>query len=241
MHYQNPHGPTCPWHQITEKVGAPNIKWCEETLCQWISEPANTWSNLSYIIFGLVLFGLSLRKNHPWQLKIYGPIIVIVGLASFYYHLSNFYISQILDFVGMFFFVAWAIGMNLYRLHRLKLKNLLWFITAYSVVFTVLLHLMYRNEMKFQILIIISAIIIVLTEFSDRRPAISRKWFFIALSGLATAFIFTFVDHNRIWCEPTNHGWFSQGHALWHWFSGLGMFFVYFHYAQPALNKQETK
>ena len=39
---QNPHGVGCPWHSITETWGAPNVKWCEETLCQWISEPANT-------------------------------------------------------------------------------------------------------------------------------------------------------------------------------------------------------
>ena len=43
--------PHCPWANWSR----PNIKWCEENLCQVITTPANTWSNLVYIIVGLYI------------------------------------------------------------------------------------------------------------------------------------------------------------------------------------------
>ena len=54
--YPNPHPPNCPWHSSADLLGAPNIKWCEATLCGWISEPANTWSNLLYLVSALALY-----------------------------------------------------------------------------------------------------------------------------------------------------------------------------------------
>ena len=59
-----------PWQRISEPApqssrrwlflvlsgggfGAPDIKYCEETLCQIISEPSNTWSNLALVFAGV--------------------------------------------------------------------------------------------------------------------------------------------------------------------------------------------
>src|SRR4051812_20202982 len=107
MTYPNPHGPLCPWYEITEKIGAPNIKWCEETLCQVISEPSNAWSNLGHIIAALLITYLSLKNKESFELRLFGPIIFLMGMMSFFYHLSNFYTSQVLDFLGIFFLVGW--------------------------------------------------------------------------------------------------------------------------------------
>src|SRR5690606_21100289 len=154
--YTNPHGPGCPWHSITEKTGAPNIKWCEETLCQWISEPANTWSNLGYLIIGAIILYLSLKHKHNSNMKQFGPIIFFMGAMSYFYHQSNFYGSQILDFVGMFFFVGWAIGMNLIRLGKLKYNKLWLFNLGLAIFYTVAMHVMYLTNIKFQGIVLIS-------------------------------------------------------------------------------------
>lgn len=31
----------CPWSGWT----LPNLKWCEDNVCAWVTAPANTWSN----------------------------------------------------------------------------------------------------------------------------------------------------------------------------------------------------
>ena len=36
--------PGCPWSGFTP----PNVDWCEEELCAWVVNPADTWSNLAY-------------------------------------------------------------------------------------------------------------------------------------------------------------------------------------------------
>ena len=94
MNYPNPHGQSCPWFPQAESWGGPNVKWCEETLCHWISEPALTWSNLSYILVAIVITYLSFKNKDDIKLKQFGPIIFFMGAMSFFYHLSNFYGSQ---------------------------------------------------------------------------------------------------------------------------------------------------
>jgi hypothetical protein len=241
MKYENPHGQSCPWYPITESQGAPNIKWCEETLCQWVSEPANTWSNLGYMIVAVYILYYGIKNNHNFKLKQFGPIIFFMGAMSFFYHQSNFYGSQILDFVGMFFFVGWAKGMNLIRMGKLKDKHLIAFNLIVATVYTILMHLMYVTGVKFQMLVLISAFIIVGTEIAAQKvQKADLKWFLATIGTLVVAFGFSISDGQRIWCDPTQHGWFSQGHALWHWTAAIGMFTLYKHYAQDALNPKNN-
>ena len=44
----------CPWSELSH-FAPPNVKWCEAQVCGWIVEPANTWSNLAYILLGALL------------------------------------------------------------------------------------------------------------------------------------------------------------------------------------------
>jgi hypothetical protein len=241
MTYPNPHGPSCPWYEITASQGAPNIKWCEETLCQWISEPANTWSNLGYLMVAVAIIFISSKHKYNFKLKQFGPIVFFMGAMSFFYHQSNFYGSQVLDFVGMFFMVGWAIGMNLIRLGKLKDSQLIPFNLIYGTAFTIVMHLMYLKEIKFQILVLISAFIIIITEIlANRIQKVNLNWFIASLALLIVAFGFSISDGQRIWCHPENHGVFSQGHAMWHWVAAMGMFTIFKHYSQSKLKPQEN-
>ena len=239
VEYINPHAPSCPWYDITEKTGAPNIKWCEETLCQWISEPANTWSNLGYLIVGLVIFYLSKKNQHNKEMTQFGPIIFFMGAMSFFFHQSNFYLSQMMDFVGMFLFVGWVMGMNLIRLGHLKRKHLMTFNFGLCFALTALTHVMYVYGVKFQGIVLISGFIIIATEIMARKITKTNYAFFIlTISTLILAFGFSIADGKRIWCDPTQHGWFSQGHAIWHWVASWAMLFIYLHFSQTALRPQ---
>ena len=106
MAYPNPHALGCPWHEAAERLGAPNIKWCESTACAWVSEPANTWSNLAYLLVALVVGWQCRRSTHP-ELRWMAPALFLMGLLSGIYHASNLYLTQVLDFLGMFLFIFW--------------------------------------------------------------------------------------------------------------------------------------
>lgn len=240
MVYPNPHGPTCPWYDITESTGAPNIKWCEETLCQVITEPANTWSNLGYLIAAIAITYLAYKNKYNTNLKQFGPIIFFMGAMSLVYHATNFYPTQILDFVGMFFFVGWAIAMNLSRLGKIKSHQVPWFNLGLAAVYTVAMHAMYIADVKFQVIVLISGFAILATEIMARKVAVVKYgWFIASILILIVAFGFSISDGRRIWCDPSQHGWFSQGHAMWHWVAAIGMFTIFKHYSQAALKPQE--
>jgi hypothetical protein len=133
---------------------------------------------------------------------------------SFFYHMSNFYGSQILDFVGMFLFVGWAIGMNLIRMD--KLKHLLPFLILFTLLNTIIMHVMYVEEIKFQILILFSALCILFTEKNHKS-----KWFRFSLVLFIIAFGFSVSDAERLFCH---------GHAFWHVIASAGVFALYKHY-----------
>ncbi|MBY0516655.1 MAG: ceramidase [Bacteriovoracaceae bacterium] len=230
--YPNPHAPGCFWHDITVKTGAPNIKWCEETLCAVISEPANTWSNLLYILIPLIIWQFY-KKQLQGGLRSYPVVIFIMGAGSLIYHASNFYPTQILDFFGMFLFTGWCIGMNLIRLKKLQESKLSLFFLSYSLILTLLLHLMYISKIKFQMIILIAGLVIIATELMAHAQ--TRKWLFASLGLLIVAFGFSISDGSRLWCSPTNH--MIQGHAIWHLVAGVAMFTIWLHYVELTKNK----
>jgi hypothetical protein len=233
-YYVNPHGHSCPWHPYAELFGAPNIKWCEETLCQWISEPANTWSNALYLLMSFYIFW-SANKTRQKELIWFAPAMFLMGLLSLVYHLSNNYLSQILDFIGMYLFVYWLIILNMRRLNWISADNQVKIMVGMSVASTILLHVMYINFIKIQLIIAAAVLAIFITEylcFKRRLAPIRYTNMMIGAVLMGIAQAFSLMDVNRVsWvCDPTNH-WF-QGHAAWHVIGAIGLTFAYKHYEQ---------
>lgn len=230
--YPNPHPPGCYWHEAAEIFGAPNLKWCEQTICHAISEPSNTWSNLAYIIIAVLIF-LSARKSRSQSIKWIPYAFLIMGVGSFFYHAANFYIAQIFDFVGMYFLVHWFIALNLMRAKLATPKKATIFYINFMILNVLALHIMYLVNIKFQVLIAIAGVLVVATEWAARKKgSLPRKnyWLVIGVLVIVVGEVFSLLDLSRTWCDPTNH--FVQGHSIWHILSAIGLFFAYKHYEQ---------
>jgi hypothetical protein len=242
--YVNPHGHQCPWYPHAEMLGAPNLKYCEETLCQLISEPANTWSNLAYLVAAILIFWMA-RRYKQIELNLFAPIMLFLGTVSFIYHMSNNYLSQVFDFIGMFFLVYWIFILNLKRMGLVDRKHYLTIMLSLTIASTIVLHVMYLNFIKYQYLIFFAVIAIAITEYLifRKNPAKNYQFFAIGFGCIVVAKIFSLLDLNRIMCDPTNH--WLQGHALWHIFGAIGLTFIYKHYEQfdfsPNLYKEEIE
>ena len=225
--YPNPHPDLCPWHEAAAILGAPNIKWCEATLCGWISEPANTWSNLAYLVLGLVIVRQNWRASH-YELRWMGPAMLLMGGFSLGYHASNNYLTQVFDFLGMYLLVFWMLVINLRRLGWFARERQKAVFVALCVAGTLLVHLMYLAQLKFQFIIAAAALVIVVSEVRARRKQ-PVPWgnLSVGLALLCVAQAASLADLTRVYCEP---GSWLQGHAVWHVMSAVALYFACRHY-----------
>jgi hypothetical protein len=221
--------PGCPWWALSE-LRLPNVDWCEAQRCSWIVEPANTWSNLAYVIVGLALW-YAARGSSSSQIRFFGPAAVIVGVASGIYHSSYTFVLQILDFFGMYVFLYLLITLNLRRLGRVgsAWQRVYWPLVLGTTALTVALDFLGVTIQG------IVFVLIVATAASEawlwrREPGASHGMFLLALALIAAGGVFSALDVTRTWCDPW-HPWL-QGHAFWHVLSALCLFAAYFHYRQ---------
>ncbi len=222
--------PGCPWYELSE-LAPPNVKWCEQSLCSWVTEPANTWSNLGYIFFGVLLWKMAARSS-SLALRRFGPAVVIVGVPSLIYHASYNFFTQVADFFGMFVFCFLLILLNLRRLGWLqtdrKLLQWFWGLTLGMTAFVVVLD---RMGVIIQSTVGVLVLGIVATEVMNRRKygaTYPMKYFWLGALSITIGITFSALDASRTWCDPSNH--LLQGHALWHLFSALCLFISFFHY-----------
>ncbi len=204
----------CPWDSWREIFGLPNIFYCERKICSWIENPANSWSNLAYIVAGLLLLAKS-RDKHL------GIPLILVGVFSFFYHASHNLLSQYFDYLGMFFFLAVfqvlrnpgkllpRLGLGIYA--NAGLRTAAWIAVMYGVALV---------SFPYQWLIVVFALWILFQEKSNFSKSHSLK---IALGTIIVGELCSILDIKRIWCDADS---WLQGHACWHILGGISLYFL---------------
>lgn len=219
------------WYSLG-KFGWANVKWCEATLMGWVTEPANTWSNLAMIIFGIMI--LNKKKVEHKLLRIMPWALISLGFLSGFYHATNAWITQLGDFLGMYLVASIPLLINMERLGFKKASSYNSYIVLnlFGVLITAVGY-----YIGFPIQIIFSFIIfgILVTEalLWKTSPPASYQNLIFTMIALTVAGSFSLLDATRTMCDPDNH--IIQGHALWHCFSGLGVYFTEA-YCRDALN-----
>lgn len=230
-----PFGPGCPWYDMYEKWGPSNVKWCEERICAWVNEPANAWSNLGYIIAGILII-IYARKKMKSLGQVFGFFVICVGFTSMLYHASNNYFTQIFDFIGMYMYVYLLLVLNLFKLDWLPRKKVVPLFLTLVVISTLMIPVTRFFSIPYQLIVFLSAVAITVTEAlhqirsAKRREKWSYRYFWIALGTFVLALSCSISDVKRFYCDPTNH--WLQGHALWHWIGAFAMGFSFMYYRQ---------
>ncbi len=224
--------PGCPWVGLREWGGLPNVRWCEEQLCAWIATPANTWTNLAYIFVGFYFWWFT-RKEKSANLRFYGTAAQWVGWSSFAYHASITFVFQVFDFLGMFVFFYLVLVQNFARMgwvRDLDVKKNVWILT---LVTTCLAAFVDKLGFPIQGLVVTLLTAIFATEIIAARIAtrkVRHGYFVLSLGFLGIGAAFSAADVTRRFCEPSNH--WLQGHALWHVFGSVALFFSIRYYRQ---------
>lgn len=194
----------------------PDIHHCEANLPAWIAAPADTWSNLAYVLAAFWLRRVAARER-AGRSRAMAPIALAVGLTSFVFHAAYAYAFQILDYVGMFVYICWVLAFGLKRLGLVAERS---FGTAYGglvVGSTAVLLVFHRVGGPVQAVfgvLVAAALAVEGWLYRHGREKISWR----PLAATAGLFIlgqvFWHFDHADFFCRPDDH--VVQGHAIWH-------------------------
>lgn len=218
----------CPWSGFTP----PNVDWCEENLCAWVVNPADTWSNLAYLAAGLWMLHAARGRNAP-GLGFFGPAAIAVGLCSGIYHASYTYALQLLDFLGMYLFCFLVLVLNARRLRWIdEGAQARWYLGGVAAL-SAATPLLFETGLPIQGLVFVLILAGVGQEIALARRADGRAPayapFAAALALLTGAAVFSALDVTRTWCDPDDH--WIQGHALWHVLSAAALVALFYFYA----------
>ncbi len=221
--------PDSPWRFLLF-FGEPNVKWCEAQFASWVTEPANTWSNLAFIFAGLVMLPFAKGERSLW-LRLFGPSMLVLGVWSGLYHASFTFFFQVFDFLGMFLVLLCPLCIALERLGRPVARPVLTWLAG-SLGLTALMVVMTLLHLPGQLLVVLMALGIVGGEFAiwrQGKPA-NRPFFLAALSMLVVGETFSALDVTRNFCHPDDH--LVQGHAFHHVMVSLCFVFTFFYCRQ---------
>jgi hypothetical protein len=223
---------SCPWGFLEPA----DLKFCEERLCGWVVEPANTWSNLGFIVAGWMILKASRGKRRAGSLMT-GLTSVWVGVGSTLFHATGTRWGEVIDVSAMYLISALFVTLNLQRIRSwsgLRAAVFFMLLAVGSIVMLVWSGangiLMFTAQLVF-----FGLSEVWMAFYPDRFPA-ERKHFYALSLTFGVSCIVWLLDLHRIVCIPSNH--VLGGHGVWHLLNGLALWF-YFRY-QESFPLQRT-
>ena len=210
----------CPW----DSYAPATIEFCERLLNGWVRQPANTWSNIGFVLVGMHIW----RKTHYTKhwLRLFAVGSFLVGLTSIAFHMTMTFFAQFFDVASMFMTAGILVVLNAMRLRWITQKYLYW-TYAFLQINAMLLMYVFQGTLGEKIFAA-EVFFIAFSElalFLKYRPSFhSYRWFIAGAASIATAAIIWLLDIKKIWCDPDNH-WFN-GHAAWHILCALTVLFL---------------
>lgn len=212
--------------------------FCEAPRATGWTQPANTLSNLGYVLVGLLILaraarptpglaGDNLLRRHPAYVRVFGVAVVAIGLGSLFFHGTLTFVGQFMDLLGMYLFSNLLLMYNVARWRGLSPRA---FGGAY-IALTAGMAAVLLIAPEFRRWLFAAGIAgalaleaaIALRRASRAQPA----WFAASLGAFGLANGVWSLDNAGLWCEPLS---WLQGHAIWHLLgaAAAGLIFVYY-------------
>jgi hypothetical protein len=242
------------WSMWRPATCLPDACFCEAIGIGFIHQPIATWSNLAFVLVGLliledVLRPSSTRSNLLAQRRVYGFVyvfaVVLIGLGSWFYHASLTFVGQWFDVMGMYLLGTFMV---LYSFARFRPLGNRTFAVSYGLFNLALaISLIVVPELRrylFGGLLVVTIFLEVLIRYRSRgfsrkrgdytnrlKPRLQTGYFIAALLIYVLAqFIWT-LDLNHIVCDPTG---LLQGHAIWHILTAASAGLLYLYYRSES-------
>ena len=216
---------SCPWSQFQPG----HLDFCEAKLCAWIVKPAETWSNMAFVVIGLYIIYLARKENRPHLLPI-GIVAQFLGVFSGLYHATGTFIGEWLDISSMILFTGTGIVYNLRRLFLIPKRSMVLIFATLMLTSMVLIYYFEKLGVVLFGMQFIGCALMELYLFS-KAPVKANYFYFKAMVvTFLVAWGVWWLDIMKIWCNPDNH--IFTGHAFWHVATSFTFLFVYHFFTQ---------
>ncbi len=215
---------SCPW----DGPAPANLAFCEADLCGWITQPANTWSNVGFFVAGAWVIWLARRDAKPLAGSV-GWLAIATGLGSVAFHATSTLAGQLIDQSAMLLesgaFVIVSLA-SLVAITRPRALALFLVLTVLGVAVLVAIPTagiaLFAAEM-----IVFAAVELALLR---RGPRISYRPLAAVIVLFAISYGAWWIDRLGIVCDPDDHVFGL--HALWHLLGAASFPCWYAHFAQ---------
>lgn len=217
--------------------------FCEAAASGWVRQPANTWSNLAFVVAGLaVAWRAGTPEGRLWPHPLLAPtlavVIVLLGPSSMAMHATQSSLGGRLDLLSMYLLAGFVAS---YAWLRVLRRGAGFFLTTWALVIIVC-ELVENAGWQVPVvtsganlafgLALLAGIVgeVVLLRRKDLRR--SNLWGLASVGTLAVAFaIWSAAKSGSSLCRPES---LLQGHAAWHILDALAAWFLYRFYASET-------
>lgn len=216
-------------------------EFCEASRAGLIKQPANTWSNIGFVIAGLTI-AWQLSRNvfqankniftqNSFTAIFFSSLTVFLGPGSMAMHATETSAGGFLDMLSMYLVAAFITAYAVQRFFRLS--SLLFALIFGSIVCICVCvqDLPYRvplvgffGNFVFGFFITVTVIFEALNAFV-RKSTCEIQWGIWSILALLTAFLIWNLERNfEAFCNPYS---LIQGHAIWHLLDALAVYFLF--------------
>lgn len=216
----------CPWSGFAPAT----IHFCERELCAWVTQPANTWTNIGFVLVGLHLLRRARLLPEERVLgRLFGVSSIVLGIGSGLFHASGTFAFEVLDLLGMFLISGLMLVLNLRRWRGWGARRI--YATYVGLVAaSVALLLAWRpgGIAIFTAQVTLAMLVEIAQRFRGERAEV--RFFFGLVVTFSISLAVWALDLKGIVCDPDNH-WLS-GHGVWHLLNAAAISFLYMFHRQ---------
>lgn len=226
--------------------------FCEAARDCLVKQPSNSYSNLSFVFFGLLAAwqfykgkfnGNSNSLTNSAVVSIFFcSVAVLLGPGSMAMHASEAELGGYFDMLSMYLMASLMFSYAAKRFFRLG--TLSYFLTFFIVL--AICHYFHFKSIELPVIgfsgsasfafFVVTAMFIELFNKLIYKPESSFKWAIACSITFIIAFIIWnigWTDHP--WCDPHS---LIQAHAVWHILCGLAVYFLLRFYASENISPQ---
>lgn len=207
------------WRGLAPATCMPDHCFCERVGDGPIRQPANSWSNLGFVLVGMLIVarrepsGASGLAGDPILRTLFGVLVWFLGIGSGAYHATLSFGGQWVDVMSMYLMPTFVILLNVSRVRPLAFPTFLGLYLGVNGVLGALLVTVPEARRYLFAGVVVALIASEIWSRGKIRVARDGRLFAASAGALAVSFAIWNLDRGHIVCAPES---LLQGHALWH-------------------------